>query len=132
VHAGAVEEQRVLEEKLDKALDEASSKVRYALDATVKPSTELEMSIRFAAEAVEYSSALFSLTYGLEDVDPEVKVDKKTDPAILVRDSAEFLRKAREVRARSPVEAYTEIRKAADYLKTAYLSQAKKSLTKRS
>ena len=85
------------------------------------------MAMRLAAEAVEYSSALFSLTYGLEDVDPEVKVDKKADPLALVRSSAESMKKARELQRTSPIDAYANLRRAADYLKTAYLSQAKKT-----
>lgn len=89
---------------------------------------DMEMSIRLAAEAVEYSSALFSLTYGLEDLDPEIKVDKDKDPITLVKNSVEFLRRARELRQNSTAEAYTALRTAADYLKIAYLSQVKKSM----
>jgi len=74
VSENASEEKKIFEERLDKALDEAWSKVNNALDQTASLSGELEMSIRLAAEAVEYSSAMFSLTYGLEDLDPEVRV----------------------------------------------------------
>jgi len=124
------EEQKVFEEKLDKALDEAWSKLNQAVDQTVKRSADLEMSIRLAAEAVEYSSALFSLTYGLEDLDPEVRVRRNMDQLALVKDSVEALRSARELRRKSAAEAYTNLRIAADNLKTAYLDQVKES-TKR-
>lgn len=85
------------------------------------------MNMRLAAEAVEFSSALFSLTFGLEDVNPEFKIDKKADPLALARSSAELLTKALELRQASAVDAYTNLRKAADFLKTAYLNQAKKT-----
>ena len=116
-----------MEKKLDKALDEASHKVGVALDQTQGSSADLEMDMRLAAEAVEYSSALFSLTFGLEDVNPEFKIDKKAEPVALARSSAELLKKAREIRRASVVDAYTNLRKAADFLKTAYLNQAEKT-----
>ena len=124
--AETLDEQRLLEEILAKALDEASYKVGLALDPNPTSSAELEMAIRLAAEAVEYSSALFSLTFGLEDVNPEVRIDRKVDPLALVRSSAELLKKVRELKRTSTVDAYTNLRKAADYLKTAYLSQGRK------
>ncbi len=126
------EDRKIFEEKLEKALNEAWAKVNDALDKSTKRTEQQEMSIRLAAEAVEYSSALFSLTYGLEDLDPQVKVGKNLDPARLVKDSLEALRRARELRRQSALEAYTSLRTAADYLKTAYLDQVKKTSAKRS
>lgn len=128
--AETLDEQRLLEEKLAKALEEASYKVGLALDPNPTSSAELEMAMRLAAEAVEYSSALFSLTFGLEDVNPEVRIDKKADPSALVRSSADLLKKVCELQRTSAVGAYANLRKAADYLKTAYLSQAKKNAKK--
>ncbi len=121
------EEKEIFEDRLDRALDEAWSKLNLALENTARQSGELEMSVRLAAEAVEYSSALFSLTYGLEDVDPEVRVRRNVDTLVLVKDSVEALKRARELREKSAVEAYSSLRTAADYLKTAYLDQVKKS-----
>ncbi len=126
------EDRKIFEEKLDKALDEAWSKVNDAFDQSTGRTEQQEMSIRLAAEAVEYSSALFSLTYGLEDLDPQVKVGKNQDLVVLVKDSLEALRRARELRGQSAPEAYASLRKAADYLKTAYLDQVKKTSAKRS
>ena len=128
--AETLDEQRLLEEKLAKTLDEAANKVGLALDPNPTSSAEFEMAMRLAAEAVEYCSALFSLTFGLEDVNPEVRIDRKADPLALVRSSAELLKKVRELQRTSSVDAYTNLRKAADYLKTAYLSQAKKTAKK--
>src|SRR5207249_6245269 len=69
-------EQEFLESKLESALDDAWSKVNIALHKTSKSSADLAMGIWFAAEALEYSSLLFNLTYGLEDVKPTVKLRK--------------------------------------------------------
>ncbi len=123
----AAEEKKIFEDRLEKALDEAWSKVNLVLDQTGTDSGELEMSVRLAAEAVEYSSALFSLTYDLEDADPEVRVRRNVDTLVLVKDSVEALKRARELREKSTVEAYSSLRTAADYLKTAYLDQVKRS-----
>jgi hypothetical protein len=124
-------EQKALESKLGKALDEAWSKVNIALEKTSKPSTNLAMEIWFAAEALEYSSLLFNLTYGLEDLKPLVKLRKDEAASVLVKDSLEFLRRAREERQKSAASAYVNLRTAADYLKAAHLAQLKKFLKKR-
>jgi hypothetical protein len=124
-------EQKALESKLEKALDEAWSKVNIALEKTSKPSTNLAMEIWFAAEALEYSSLLFNLTYGLEDLKPLVKLRKDEAASVLVKDSLEFLRRAREERQKSAASAYVNLRTAADYLKAAHLAQLKKFLKKR-
>jgi hypothetical protein len=124
------DDKKVFEDRLNKALDEAWSKVNKALEAPVGQSGEWEMSVRLAAEAVEYSSALFSLTYELEDFDPPVKIEKKVDPQVLVRESVEELRRARELRLNSTREAYSSLRAAADHLKIAYLDQVKKKAKK--
>ena len=123
----AAEEKRLFEDKLASALDEAWSKANYALEQATNNSQEAEMSIRLAAEALEYSSALFSLTHGLEDLDPQVKIGRKTETLELVKDSVDALRQARELRGSSAAEAYTRLRTAADYLKRAYLNQVKNS-----
>jgi hypothetical protein len=88
------------------------------------------MGIWLAAEAVEYSSLLFSLTYGLEDMDPKPKETRNEDLLILLKESLELLRQAREERGRSSIQAYASLRAAGHYLKTAHLNQVKKK-TKR-
>jgi hypothetical protein len=124
------DDKKVFEDRLSKALDEAWSKVNKVLEQPVDQSGEWEMSIRLAAEAVEYSSALFSLTYGLEDLDPEVKIERKADPLVLLKESVEELKRAREMRQRSTTEAYSSLRAAADHLKIAYLNHVKKNAKK--
>lgn len=116
-----------LEGKLNGALDEAWSKLNRALEQTSKHSEQYEKDIWMAAEAVEYSSLLFNLTYGLDDLDPIPKDKKGEDALTLVRDSTDLFIEAREVRNKSSVEAYAKIRHAAHYLKRAYLNELKKT-----
>jgi len=124
------DEKKSLEEKVNKAFEEAWSKVSIAVDSVAGRSGESVMALWLAAEAAEYTSALFSLAYGLEDLDPEVKVVRSRDPLGLVQDSIEALRKARDLRPKSVAEAYTSLRTAAGYLKAAYLDQSKKTAKK--
>ena len=123
-------EKKFLEEKVDKALEEAWSKVSIAVESTAKRLEQSTMTLWLAAEAAEYSSALFSLAYGLEDLDPEVKITRGRDFLELVKDSMEALKRARELRPKSVAEAYTSLRTAAGYLKAAYLDQSKKTAKK--
>jgi len=124
-------EQEYLESKLESALDDAWSKVNIALDKTSKSSADVAMGIWFAAEALEYSSLLFNLTYGLEDVKPTIKPRKGEAALVLVKDSMELLKRAREGRKRSVADAYVNLRTAADFLKAAHLEQVRKSNKKR-
>ena len=124
-------EQEYLESKLESALDDAWSKVNIALDKTSKSSADVAMGIWFAAEALEYSSLLFDLTYGLEDVKPTIKLRKGEVALVLVKDSMELLKRAREGRKRSVADAYVNLRTAADFLKAAHLEQVRKSNKKR-
>jgi hypothetical protein len=125
------DDKKVLEDRLGNALDEAWSKASLALEGLEGKSNGFEIKVRLAAEAVEYSSALFSLAYGLEDFDPEVNIAKKNiDSKALVKQSVEELRKAIELRKSSTTEAYSMLRAAADHLKVAYLDHVKKSAKK--
>ena len=126
------DEKKSLEEKVNKAFEEAWSKVSIAVDSVAGRSGESVMALWLAAEAAEYTSALFSLAYGLEDLDPEVKVVRSRDPLGLVQDSIEALRRASELRWKSAAEAYLSLRTAAGYLKDAYLDQSKKTAKKSS
>jgi hypothetical protein len=117
----AAEEQRMLEEKVGKALEEARAKLDTALDHLSKGGAESEKKVWWAEEAAEYSSLLFSLTYGLEDEDPPVPVRKRNaEPAPLVRESSELLRQATELRGKSSLEGYTYLRTAVYKLREAH------------
>jgi hypothetical protein len=124
-------EQKLLASKLEEALDDAWSKVNIALDKASEPSANFAMEIWFAAEALEYSSLLFNLAYGLEHLKPTVKPRKREAAIVLVKDSMDLLKRAREGRQKSAADAYANLRTAADYLKTAHLDQIKKSTKKR-
>jgi len=124
-------EQKLLESKLEKALDEAWSKVNIALDNAPKPSASFAMEVWLAAEALEYSSFLFNLAYGLEDLKPAVKARKHEATLVLIKDSIDLLKRTREGRHKSATDAYVNLRTAADYLKTAHLDQIKKSTKKK-
>jgi hypothetical protein len=114
-------------EKLVKALDETWTKLHVALDQSPNDPKAFELKVHLAAEAADYSSFLFSLTYSLEDFDPMVKVNKKQEPIALMNDSVDPLQRARELREKSPKEAYTNLRIAAETLQVAYLNQVKKT-----
>jgi hypothetical protein len=124
-------EQKLLESKLEEVLDDAWSKVNVALDKTSNSSADVALAIWLAAEALEYSSLLFNLAYGLDDLKPAVKPRKHEAALVLVKDSMDLLRRAREGRQKSATDAYLNLRTAADYLKTAHLDQVKKSTKKR-
>src|SRR2546428_8510803 len=98
------EEQQMLEEKVGKALEEARAKLDAALDNLSEGGTGSEKKVWWAEEAAEYSSLLYSLTYGLEDEDPPVPVRKRNaEPVPLVKESSESLRRATELRGKSPL-----------------------------
>ena len=115
------EEQRMLEEKVGKALGEARTKLDAALDHLSKGGTDSEKKVWWAEEATEYSSLLYSLTYGLEDEDPPVPVRKRNaEPIPLVKESSESLRRATELRGKSPLEGYRYLRTAVYKLREAH------------
>jgi len=117
----AAEEQRMLEEKVGKALEEARVKLDAALDNLSKGGAGSEKKVWWAEEAAEYSSLLYSLTYGLEDEDPPVPVRKRNaEPVPLVKESSESLRRATELRGTSPLEGYQNLRTAVYKLREAH------------
>jgi len=117
----AAEEQRMLEEKVGKALEEARAKLDLAMENLSKGGTDSEKKVWFAEEASEYSSLLYSLTYGLEDEDPAVPVRKRNaEPTSLVRESSESLRRATELRGKSSLEGYQYLRTAVYKLRQAH------------
>jgi len=123
-------EREFLESRLEKALDDAWSKVNIALNMTSESSADVPLGIWFAAEALEYSSLLFNLTYHLEDVEPVVKIRTGETTLVFIKNSIELLRRARDGRRTSATDAYVNLRTAADYLKAVHLDQVKKSTKK--
>ncbi len=120
------EERRSLEESLKKALDEAWTKAKIALEEVLKASQGHEKAIWFAAESVEYASLLFSLTNDLEDVDPSPPSGKATETLPLVKESVAALQRVRSARQREKSEDYKNLRTAVHNLRTAYAGLLKK------
>ncbi len=128
----AAEEQRMLEEKVGKALEEARTKLDAALDVLSNAGAEPVKKVWSAEEAAEYSSLLYSLTYGLEDEDPRVPVRKRNaEPLPLVKESSESLRYATELRGKSSLEGYRNLRTAVYKLRQAHYILEKAGAKKR-
>jgi hypothetical protein len=126
------EEQRMLEEKVGKALEEARAKLDVALDHLSKGGAESEKKVWWAEEAAEYSSLLYSLTYNLEDEDPPVPVRKRNaQPTPLVKEASESLYRATGLRGKSPLEGYQYLRTAVYKLREAHHILGKTGVKKR-
>ncbi len=125
------DEQALLEKNLREALEEAYTKTSIAISESSIRGQDFVKKVWAASEAVEYSSLLFSLTYDLQDYDPEVERRRGVDPASLVKDSLQPLKLAIETRKQSGRKAYESLRTAAYYLRTAYLDLSKKTTGKR-
>ena len=119
-----------MESKLEKALDDAWSKVNIALDNASNPSATFAIEVWLAAEALEYTSFLFNLAFCLEDLKPDVKPRKHEAAIVLIKDSMDLLKRTREGLHKSVANAYVNLRTAADYLKTVHLEIVKKSTKK--
>ncbi len=114
------EERRVLEENLNKALDEAWTKANNALKGAVKGSEGYKRLIWAAEESAEYTSLLFSLTYDLEDFDPPPSKSKAAGIVSRVKESVEALREVRESSRKQTVKDYTNLRRAVHGLRIAH------------
>ncbi len=119
------QEQRVLEANLYKALEEAWTKANAALEDATRGLEGSAKKIWLAAEAAEYSSLLYSLTYGLEDADPHPPEMKGQDTFSLVKESVAALSQVRTPDKRKREQAYFTLRNAVHGLRTAYLSSLK-------
>ena len=125
------EEQAILEKNLREALEEAYTKTNIAISESSNRGEDFVKKVWAASEAVEYSSLLFSLTYDLQDYDPEVEKRRGVDAASLVKDSLHPLKVAIDTRSQSSRKAYKSLRIAAYYLRTAYLDLSKKTSRRR-
>ena len=125
------QEQRVLETKLNKALEEAWTKANAALEDTTKGVEGSAKKIWLAAEAAEYSSLLYSLAYGLEDVDPPPPEKKGLDTLSLVKESVAALSQVRTPGRLKREHAYETLRNSVHGLRTAYLNSLKNADTSR-
>ena len=102
-------------------MEEARAKLDVALEQLSKGGTDLAKKVWWAEEAAEYSSLLYSLTYGLEDEDPPVPVRKRNaEPTSMVKESDESLRRATELRGKSNLEGYRYLRTTVYKLRQAH------------
>ncbi len=122
-----MEEKRILQESLTKALDEAWTKTNAAFEQVAKAAEQREKAVWFAAESVEYASLLFSLTHDLENVDPPPPSNSTTQTLPLVKESVVALERVRSARSRYTIEDYKKLRTAVHNLRSAYLGFAKKT-----
>ena len=119
------QEQQVLEANLNKALEEAWAKANAALEDATRGLEGSAKKIWLAAEAAEYSSLLYSLTYGLEDVDPPPPEKRGLDTLSLVKESVAALGQVRTPGRLKREKAYETLRNAVHSLRTAYLNSLK-------
>lgn len=119
------QEQQLLEEKLRLALEDAWTKARDALEEAAKAPEAYGKKVWLAAEAAEFSSLLYSLTYGMEEVNPPLRETKGRDTLSLVKESVEALNRIRTGKKAEHKETYETLRNAAHSLRTAYLTSLK-------
>ncbi len=122
----SAEEHRILQESLDKALDEAWAKTNAALEHVAEAMELNEKAVWLATESVDYASLLFSLTNDLEDVDPAPPSSKGKEILSLVRESVAALQRVRSSRLNDKIENYKDLRIAVHNLRSAYLGLAGK------
>jgi hypothetical protein len=120
------EERTILEEYLKRALDEAWAKTNKALDQAGALDEGREMAIWLAAESVEYTSYLYSLTNDFEDADPPPPFTKGKNIMSLVKESVDALEQVRACSSKGKLADYTRLRDAVHNLRTAYLEFRKK------
>ena len=126
-----VEEHKILEGNLRKALEEASQKTHNTLSLKGKSPRDQEMAIWLAMESVEYSSFLFAITYDFEDVDPPTPPTKGMDLPSLMSGSAKAVEQVRSSQGEERFADYTRLRDAVHYLRTAYLDFTKRPMRTR-
>lgn len=125
------DEKAELETRLTNAFEETLSKTQLAITETANRSQGFVKKIWLAAEAAEYTSLLYSLTYDLQDYDPEIVKRRGEDPIVLLKDSLRILKLALGKRSQGASKnGYEHLRTAAESLKTAYLEQTRTSTTR--
>ncbi len=122
-----LQEQKLLETRLGQALEEALAKTSHAFEETKNHAEGFAKKIGLAAEAADYSSLLYSLTYGLEDKDPPPPDTKGLDLLTMVRESMAALQQVRSGNKKEYVDAYALLRSATHRLRTAYLNSLKET-----
>ena len=119
-------EQEILEDNLDRALAEARVKIEKAVESLSSNVAGYEKDVWAAAEACEYSSLVYSLTYNLEEAAFPASKKENLQPLAVAVGASQSLASIRSLRAtkdkNSILEGYRLLREAADRLRTSYLS----------
>lgn len=133
MHQQVKDERKELETRVNNAFQETLSKTQLAITEIENQAPSFVKKIWLAAEAAEYTSLLYSLTYDLQDYDPEVGKRRGEDPIVLLKYSLRILKLAIGKRSQGAIKkGYEHLRNAAESLKTVYLEQTKTSATRRS
>jgi hypothetical protein len=126
-------EQEVLEGKLDGALIDAETKTGAALESVTNKTENFEKDIWAAAEATEFASLVYALTYSLEDSSGSNTTGRReTEPTRAILSAAsQNLKTVQALRGKqdkdSLVEGYKLLRGTTDALRNEYLALTKAS-----
>ncbi len=121
-------EQDILSAKLDKALREARDKTERAARSTTKAFQVYEKELWAAAEACEYASLMYLLTYNLEGTNtpPPGKVEELDVSKALSQATLTLERILSDRQGQGPIlEGYKLLRRDADLLRSSYLSMTR-------
>ena len=119
-------EQELLEAKLDTALAEAETKILKALESLPDRSVDIEKDVWAAAEAAEFASLVYALTYGLEESSGNTSGKREIVETLTVLNAAaQDLKIVQAFRGKrdkdSLMEGYKLLRGTTDSLRNAYL-----------
>jgi hypothetical protein len=119
-------EQELLEGKLDTALAEAETKILKAVESLPDRSVDSEKDVWAAAEAAEFASLVYALTYGLEESSGNTSGKREIVETLTVLNAAaQDLKIVQTFRGKrdkdSLMEGYKLLRGATDSLRNAYL-----------
>jgi len=125
-------EQEVLEGKLDRAIAEAETKTAKALDSITNKTEDAEKDLWAAAEAAEFASLVYALTYSLEDSTGNTASRRELDEtSSILNASSQNLKTVQTLRGKgdkdSLMEGYKLLRGTTDALRNIYLALTRTS-----
>src|SRR5215831_4954252 len=103
------EEHRILEEALDKAMEEASTKTANALVLEGKTIKDQEKTVWYAMESVEFTSFVYNMTHDFDDVDPPTPPTKGMTVASLVKQATEAVQQVKFSKGEDRLADYTRL-----------------------
>ena len=123
-------EQEVLEGKLDRALAEAETKTTKALESISNKREDSEKDVWAAAEAAEFASLIYALTYGLEDSTGSTTGKRSPEePVTILNAASQKLKTVQTLRGKgdkdSLLDGYKLLRGTTDDMRNVYLTLSK-------